>query len=191
MDSEMRSLTDLLHQISTGPISKIREMRHLAKRVLSPVLPEDPSMTLTSPPEVAVTKGQKKTNSTKRDNNWKNTIGDGNCGYQVVVDFVFSDEHQWLEVRRRMLYELEHSMNVYLNLVGSEVRVNELVHRIYWPVNGPAPCMMDVRYLLYTFNGFIIVPNESAIGQIHIRIGLQIGMRGLLEIESKQEFIFD
>ncbi|KAI5667054.1 hypothetical protein M9H77_16907 [Catharanthus roseus] len=48
MDSEMRYLTDLLHQISTGPISKAREMHHLAKRVL-------------------ITKGRKKTNSTKRD----------------------------------------------------------------------------------------------------------------------------
>ncbi|KAI5653232.1 hypothetical protein M9H77_30419 [Catharanthus roseus] len=24
----------------------------------------------------------------------ENVIGDGNCGYQVVVDFVFGDEHQ-------------------------------------------------------------------------------------------------
>ncbi|KAI5658763.1 hypothetical protein M9H77_27556 [Catharanthus roseus] len=41
MDSKMRSLTDLLHQINTGPISNVREMRHLAKGVLNPVLPED------------------------------------------------------------------------------------------------------------------------------------------------------
>ncbi|KAI5676532.1 hypothetical protein M9H77_07482 [Catharanthus roseus] len=66
MDSEMRSLTDLLHQISMGPISKVREMRRLAKRVLDPVSLEDPGVTLTSPPEVAVTKGRKKTESTKR-----------------------------------------------------------------------------------------------------------------------------
>ncbi|KAI5666586.1 hypothetical protein M9H77_16439 [Catharanthus roseus] len=44
MDSEMCSFTDLLHQISTGPISKVREMRHLAKGVLNLVLPEDPSI---------------------------------------------------------------------------------------------------------------------------------------------------
>ncbi|KAI5662810.1 hypothetical protein M9H77_22133 [Catharanthus roseus] len=184
MDSEMRSLTDLLHQISSGPISKVREMRRLAKGVLNPVLPEDPGVTLTSPPEVAVTEGWKKTHSTKRDkshlehvsiahrkiqkstgsvsgsgtgsrslpgsgsgsrsrgrgrppraprergrghdrgrsnlsavkhaspcstfpytndfpafiypfiSNWKNVIGDGNCGYRVVADFVFGDEHQ-------------------------------------------------------------------------------------------------
>ncbi|KAI5674277.1 hypothetical protein M9H77_14641 [Catharanthus roseus] len=169
MNSDMDSLTDLLHQISTGPISKVREMRHLAKGVLNPVLLEDPGVTLTSPPEVAVNKGRKKTDSTKRDKSQadlflvlaldlgrctvrvlgrdpvregdrhellgkgaegvtvaKNVIGDGNYGYRVVADFVFGDEHQWPELRRRMLYELEHSTNLYL------------VHRIHWPVDGPA-----------------------------------------------------
>ncbi|KAI5671967.1 hypothetical protein M9H77_12331 [Catharanthus roseus] len=29
----------------------------------------------------------------------KNVIGDGNCGYRVVADFVFSDEHQWPELQ--------------------------------------------------------------------------------------------
>ncbi|KAI5678282.1 hypothetical protein M9H77_09232 [Catharanthus roseus] len=29
--------------------------------------------------------------------NWKNVIGDGNCGYRVVANFVFGDEHQWPE----------------------------------------------------------------------------------------------
>ncbi|KAI5668815.1 hypothetical protein M9H77_18668 [Catharanthus roseus] len=135
-------------------------MRRLAK---GPIFPEDPGMTLTSPPEVAVTKRRKKTNSIKRDKshwstcqllikkyksqvdlvlvlvlpldldhgpvrvlgrdpvgegdrheilgeraegatvaevvyllcNWKNVIDDGNYGYRVVTDFVFSDEHQW------------------------------------------------------------------------------------------------
>ncbi|KAI5654928.1 hypothetical protein M9H77_32115 [Catharanthus roseus] len=36
-------------------------------KVLNPILPEGPGVTLTSPPEVAVTKGRKKTDSTKRD----------------------------------------------------------------------------------------------------------------------------
>ncbi|KAI5653161.1 hypothetical protein M9H77_30348 [Catharanthus roseus] len=27
----------------------------------------------------------------------ENVIGDGNCGYRVVADFVFGDEHQWSE----------------------------------------------------------------------------------------------
>ncbi|KAI5676096.1 hypothetical protein M9H77_07046 [Catharanthus roseus] len=41
----------------------------------------------------------------------ENMIGDGNCGYWVMADFMFDDEHQWPEVRRQMLYELEHSTN--------------------------------------------------------------------------------
>ncbi|KAI5677268.1 hypothetical protein M9H77_08218 [Catharanthus roseus] len=78
MDSEMRSPTDLLHKISIGPISKVRETRHLVKGVLSPVFPEDPGVTLTSPPDVAVTEGRKKTNSTKRDkSHWEHSSGSG------------------------------------------------------------------------------------------------------------------
>ncbi|KAI5653109.1 hypothetical protein M9H77_30296 [Catharanthus roseus] len=253
MDFEMRSLTDLLHQISTGPISKVREMCRLAKGVLNPVLPDDLGMTFTLPPKVAVTKGRKKTNSTKRDksywehvsiahrkiqkssgsgsgsgtrsrswyrsgsgsrscwrerpsqaprgrgrgrdyaqsslyaaihaplcstfpytnafpafiypfiSNWKNVSGDGNCGYRIMADFVFSDEHQWPKVRRRMLYKLEHSTNVYINIVGLEVRVNELVHRIHWPTDEPALYQhwFETPYLLYiianAFNLYVIL----------------------------------
>ncbi|KAI5675701.1 hypothetical protein M9H77_06651 [Catharanthus roseus] len=129
MDSEMRSLTDILHQISTGPISKVREMRHLAKGVLNPVLPEDPGSGLGShgrgrPPRAPSTRGRGRdrgqsslsavihaspcstfpyTNAFSAFiypfiSNWKNVIGDGNCGYRVVADLVFGDEHQWPEI---------------------------------------------------------------------------------------------
>ncbi|KAI5675667.1 hypothetical protein M9H77_06617 [Catharanthus roseus] len=155
-------------------------MYHLTKGVLSPVLPKDLRVILTSLFEVVVTKGWKKMNLTKRDkSHWEHIsiahrkiqkssksgsssgIGFGSwsdlssgsgsrergrppraprgrgrgCGRGR--NFVFADEHQWPEVHRRMLYELEHSMNVYPNLVVSEVHVNELVHRIHWPVDGP------------------------------------------------------
>ncbi|KAI5652959.1 hypothetical protein M9H77_30146 [Catharanthus roseus] len=85
-------------------------------------------------------------------NNWKN-----------VIDFVFGDEHQWPEIRRLMLYELERSTNVYLNLVSSEVHVNELVHRIYWPVDGPAPCEQwfktpDSLYVIANAFNMCVIP---------------------------------
>ncbi|KAI5652552.1 hypothetical protein M9H77_29739 [Catharanthus roseus] len=67
MDSEMRDLTSMLEEISMGPISKVREVRHLIKGVICPVLLEDPCPPLTNPPETAVIKGRRKTNSTKRD----------------------------------------------------------------------------------------------------------------------------
>ncbi|KAI5659482.1 hypothetical protein M9H77_28275 [Catharanthus roseus] len=67
MESEMRDLTSLLKEISTGPISNVREVRRLIKGVIHPVLPDDPSQPLSNPPETAITKGRRKTNSTKRD----------------------------------------------------------------------------------------------------------------------------
>ncbi|KAI5677557.1 hypothetical protein M9H77_08507 [Catharanthus roseus] len=102
MDFEMRSLTDLLHQISPGPISKVREMRRLTKRLFSPLLPEDPGVTLSSPPEDPVGEGDRHEllgegaeGATMAE---KNVIGDENCGYRVVAEFVFGDEHQWPEL---------------------------------------------------------------------------------------------
>ncbi|KAI5663471.1 hypothetical protein M9H77_22794 [Catharanthus roseus] len=57
MDSEMHDLTSMLEKISTGPISRIREVRRLIKCVICPVLPEDPCPPLKNPPKTAVTKG--------------------------------------------------------------------------------------------------------------------------------------
>ncbi|KAI5648222.1 hypothetical protein M9H77_34227 [Catharanthus roseus] len=48
MDSEIRDLTSMLEKISTGPISKVREVRHFIKGVICPVLPEDPCHLLTN-----------------------------------------------------------------------------------------------------------------------------------------------
>ncbi|KAI5663221.1 hypothetical protein M9H77_22544 [Catharanthus roseus] len=67
MDSEIRDLISLIQEISTGPISKVWEVRRLIKGVISLVLPEDPCQPLTTLPETAVTKGRQKTNSIKRD----------------------------------------------------------------------------------------------------------------------------
>ncbi|KAI5677821.1 hypothetical protein M9H77_08771 [Catharanthus roseus] len=67
MNSEMHDVTLMLEEISIGPISKVRKVRRLIKGVIFPVLPEDPCPPLTNPPEIAVTKGRRKTNSTKRD----------------------------------------------------------------------------------------------------------------------------
>ncbi|KAI5659727.1 hypothetical protein M9H77_28520 [Catharanthus roseus] len=63
---------------------------------------------------------------------------DRESGLMPVADFVFGDEHQWHEVRRRMIFELEHTMNIYLSLFGSAERVYELIRRTQWR-NGHAP----------------------------------------------------
>ncbi|KAI5655519.1 hypothetical protein M9H77_32706 [Catharanthus roseus] len=67
MESEVHDLTSLLQEISTGPISNVRKVRRLIKGVIHPMLPDDPCQPLSTPQETTVTKGQRKTNSTKRD----------------------------------------------------------------------------------------------------------------------------
>ncbi|KAI5678601.1 hypothetical protein M9H77_09551 [Catharanthus roseus] len=140
---DIRYLTDLLHQISTyrypntGTISKAREMRRSAKRVLSSVLPEDPiqkssrfgfgSGSGSGSGSCSGSRGRGRLLRAPRNrgrrrshsrsslssvidpspcftfsytnafptfiypfiDNWKNVIGDGNCGYRVGVHFVF------------------------------------------------------------------------------------------------------
>ncbi|KAI5675696.1 hypothetical protein M9H77_06646 [Catharanthus roseus] len=206
MESEMCDLASLLQEISTGPISNVREVRRLIKAVVNP-------------PETAVTKGRRKTNSTKRDKshweyvsiahrkigkssgsssgsgsgsglgsnpslhgrgrpsrsgrsrgrgrssgrsrlstvvspdsppvpfffkkafsgftyqfiqNWNNVIGDGNCGFRIVSNFLFGDKNHWVEIRRRMSYDLRHHMRVYEQLFGSVERVTELIMQTNW-----------------------------------------------------------
>ncbi|KAI5659475.1 hypothetical protein M9H77_28268 [Catharanthus roseus] len=46
--------------------------------------------------------------------NWKNVVGDGNCGFRVVSNFLFGDENHWVEIRRRMSYDLRHRMHLQL-----------------------------------------------------------------------------
>ncbi|KAI5674558.1 hypothetical protein M9H77_14922 [Catharanthus roseus] len=190
MESKMRELISLLQEISTGPISNVREVRRLIKGVIHPVLPDDPCQPLSIPPETAVTKGRRRTNFTKRDKshwkyvsiahrkigkssssgsgsnpsprgrgraprggrsrgrghssgrsnlstivspdsppvpfssknafpeftyqfirNWKNVVGDGNCGFRVLSNFLFRDQNHWVEIRRRMSYDLRHHMH--------------------------------------------------------------------------------
>ncbi|KAI5674258.1 hypothetical protein M9H77_14622 [Catharanthus roseus] len=214
IESEMRDLTSLLQKISTGLISNVREVRRLIKGVIHLVFPDDPCQPLSTPPETVVTKGQQKTNSTKRDKshweyvsiahrkiekscgsgsrsgsgsgsgsnpsprrrgrppcsgrsrgrgpssgrsssstivspdsppvpfpfknafpvfmyqfiqNWKTVVGDGNCGFKIVSNFLFGDENHWVEIRRRMSYDLRHRMHVFEQLFGSVEHVAELI----------------------------------------------------------------
>ncbi|KAI5649554.1 hypothetical protein M9H77_35559 [Catharanthus roseus] len=86
--------------------------------------------------------------------NWKNVISDGNCGFQVVANFMFGDKHQWPEVRRRMLFELEHMANIYVSLLGSAECVYELVRRTQWQ-NGTAP----LDHWLETLDSLYVIAN--------------------------------
>ncbi|KAI5648842.1 hypothetical protein M9H77_34847 [Catharanthus roseus] len=183
MDSEMRDLTSLIQEISVGPISKVRKVRRLIKGVISPVLPEDPCQPLTTPLETAITKGRWKTNSTKRDkSHWEyvsvahrkigkssesgSGLGSGSGSGsgpsprgrgRVVSNFLFGDENHWVEIRRRMCFDLHHRMNVNVQLFGSVERVTELIRWTNWEEGlAPANYWMDTPDHLYvianTFN---------------------------------------
>ncbi|KAI5661284.1 hypothetical protein M9H77_20607 [Catharanthus roseus] len=51
-------------------LKKARQMVEEPRSVIHPVLPDDPCQPLSTPPETAVTKGPRKTNSTKRDKSY-------------------------------------------------------------------------------------------------------------------------
>ncbi|KAI5671718.1 hypothetical protein M9H77_12082 [Catharanthus roseus] len=89
--------------------------------------------------------------------NWKNVVGDGNCGFRVVSNFLFRDENHWVEIRRRMSYDLRHRMHVYEQLFGSVERVTELIMKTNWEEgSAPPKYWMDTPDHLYvianTFN---------------------------------------
>ncbi|KAI5680697.1 hypothetical protein M9H77_01924 [Catharanthus roseus] len=130
-------------------------MHRLAKGVLSPVLPEDPGMTLTSAPKVTVTKGQRKTNSTKRDKSyWEHWFWFRSSDLDLVrVPLGEADRHRLLGVR------------------VEGVVVDEIVYLYH----------MDAHCPLYTCNANIIVVIESVVGKSLNWTGLQIGTRDMLE----------
>ncbi|KAI5675538.1 hypothetical protein M9H77_06488 [Catharanthus roseus] len=47
----------------------------------------------------------------------------------VVSNFLFGDENHWVEIRRRMGYDLRHRMNVYEQLFGSVEHVTKLIKK--------------------------------------------------------------
>ncbi|KAI5650441.1 hypothetical protein M9H77_36446 [Catharanthus roseus] len=131
----------------------------------------------------------------------KNVLGDGNCGFRVVVNFLFRDENQWPEFHT----------NMYVSLLGSIARVYELIQRPQW-FDRYAPqeywldtpdhlyvitntfnfyvvltaglgyrCEMDAHCLLFTCNGHIIVIFESAVSQSLIINRFHIGSGDLVQ----------
>ncbi|KAI5670937.1 hypothetical protein M9H77_11301 [Catharanthus roseus] len=79
--------------------------------------------------------------------NWKNIIGDRNCGYRVVADFVFSNERGTLVIG--LLIEQQHFIQLQMNY------------------RCPIPS--------YMCNEFITIVIESVRGQRVIMKGLPIG----------------
>ncbi|KAI5673053.1 hypothetical protein M9H77_13417 [Catharanthus roseus] len=220
MDSEMRELKSLIHEVSMGPISKVREVRHLIKDVISPVLPEDPCQPLTIPPETAITKGRWKTNSTKRDkSHWEyvsvvhrkigKSSGSGSnreavqvqvlvlvhveevgrpvaIRVGVVSNFLFGDENHWVEIHRRMCFDLHHRMNVYVQLFGLVEHVTELIRQTNWEEDlAPADYWMD------TPDHFYVVTNTLNLCVIFLaRLGSTTVLPLVSNMDGNAETIF-
>ncbi|KAI5665040.1 hypothetical protein M9H77_24363 [Catharanthus roseus] len=94
--------------------------------------------------------------------NWKNVVGDDNCGFMVVSNFPFGNENCWAEIRRRMSYDLYHHMNVCMQLFGLLERVTELIRKTKWGEGStPFDYWMDTPYHLYvianTFNLCVVL----------------------------------
>ncbi|KAI5671795.1 hypothetical protein M9H77_12159 [Catharanthus roseus] len=86
--------------------------------------------------------------------NWKNVVGDSNCGFRVVSNFLFGYENHWVEIRRRMSYDLRHRMNVYEQLFGSVERVIELIMKTNWEEGSAPP-----EYWMDTPDHFYVIAN--------------------------------
>ncbi|KAI5663523.1 hypothetical protein M9H77_22846 [Catharanthus roseus] len=54
--------------------------------------------------------------------NWRNVVRDGNCGFRVVSNFLFGDENHWVEIRRRMSYDLMHR-STYMSNCSAQLNV--------------------------------------------------------------------
>ncbi|KAI5658969.1 hypothetical protein M9H77_27762 [Catharanthus roseus] len=91
--------------------------------------------------------------------NWKNVVGDGNCDFRVVSNFLFGDENHWVEIRRRMSYDLRHRMH------------------------------MDALCPHYMCNENIIEICELADRRPHIVIGWQIGLRDTVKCIRHRHFM--
>ncbi|KAI5648162.1 hypothetical protein M9H77_34167 [Catharanthus roseus] len=161
MNSEMRDLISMLEEISTGPISKVWEVRRLIKGVICLVLLEDPCPLLTNPLETAVMKGRRKTDYTKRDkSHWEYvSIAHRKIGKSSGSRFgsgSISGSRFGPSPRGRSM--LPHSSRGR----GRGQRVIELIRKTNW-VEGSAPIdywldTPDNRYIIAnTFNLYVVL----------------------------------
>ncbi|KAI5667788.1 hypothetical protein M9H77_17641 [Catharanthus roseus] len=140
MDSEIRDLAFLLDQISTEHISKIQKSSSSGSE----------SGSGSGLDVFLVSMGE----ADHHELLGVEVEGARNCGYRIVTYFVFGDEHQWLEVRRRICFELEHTPNMYVSLFGSVERYYELIHRTKWQEG-----LVPPAYWLDTPNSLYVIAN--------------------------------
>ncbi|KAI5681640.1 hypothetical protein M9H77_02868 [Catharanthus roseus] len=129
--------------------------------------------------------------------NWKSVVGDGNCGFRVVSNFLFGDKNHWVEIRRKMSYDLLHHMHVYEQLFGSVERVTELIMQTNWEEGSvPREYWMNTPDHLYvianTFNPCVVFLARSQSTTVLPLVSNMDGPSGTIFvglIEELQHFI--
>ncbi|KAI5647838.1 hypothetical protein M9H77_33843 [Catharanthus roseus] len=178
MKSEIRDLTSLLQEISTGPISNVWEVRRLIKGVIHLVLPDDPCQPLSTPQRpqrIGKSSGLGSRFGSRSGSNpsprgrvpfpFKNAFPGlcinlyktGRMWLEMVTVVLGLYENHWVEIRRRMSYGLRHRMYIYEQLFGSVEHVTKLIMKTNWEEGSTLPeYWMNIPDHLYvianTFN---------------------------------------
>ncbi|KAI5666826.1 hypothetical protein M9H77_16679 [Catharanthus roseus] len=175
MKSEMRDLTSLLQENSTGPISNVREVRQLIKGSESGSgsgSGSNPSLRGRGRPPRSGrgrcrgrSSGRSSLSSVVSPDSLPVPLSFNNAFLGFMYQFIQTGR-MWLEMvivdLRRMNYDLRHRMNVYEQLFGSVERVTELIMKKNWEVGlVPPEYWMDTPDHLYvianTFNLCVLV----------------------------------
>ncbi|XP_074292997.1 uncharacterized protein LOC141619875 [Silene latifolia] len=83
---------------------------------------------------------------------WYDPQPDGNCGFRAIAHQVYSDENEWVRVRRELLAELMKNSHKYANTFGSEERFHVIAYLLsHWEGRAPDDKWMDSMDL-----GFVI-----------------------------------
>ncbi|KAI5682029.1 hypothetical protein M9H77_03257 [Catharanthus roseus] len=252
MESKKRDLTSLLQEISTAPISNVREVRRVIKGVIHLVdkfhwkyvsiahkkigessvsgsgsgsdsgsgSGSNPSPHGRGRPPRS-DRGRRRGRSSGRSSlssvvssdsppvlfpfnnafprfmyqfiqNWKNVVGDGNCGFRVVSNFLFGNKNHWVEIHRRMSYDLWYRMNIYEQLFSSVETVTELIMKTNWKEgSAPPEYWMDTPDHLYiianTFNLCIVFLARSKSTIVLPLVSNMDGSAGTIFIELIEE----
>ncbi|KAI5664705.1 hypothetical protein M9H77_24028 [Catharanthus roseus] len=92
--------------------------------------------------------------SLQKNVGFENVVGDGNCGFRVISNFLFGDENHWVEIHRRLSYDLRHCMHVYEQSFGTVERVTELIMKTNWEEGSAPP-----EYLMNTPDHLYVIAN--------------------------------
>ena len=88
---------------------------------------------------------------------WIDVIGDGNCGFSVIVVTELGGEEAWPLLRRAMCMKMQMNRDQYVSVYLSEEALDNAIFRISSHNNGPAPYIhwMEASMALYSATTFL------------------------------------